>query len=277
MSEISANDIVIDDRFKNLLEEQTEKERTSLEELIKNEGCRDALVVWETEGKNILLDGHNRFAICQKLGIGFRTTVKSFDSFDDAADWVDRNQIARRNCTPEQYRIITGRIQNRRKRRNGERGPQKKLVQVEPAFDSTAKEVAAEFGISESTVKRNAVRAEVHDTLVEAGEKEAAKAIEHAPQTVVNKAAKAIKDESKPKRERVRSVVKITKEPKAKDKPPMTDSERAKHNKKVIVDHIGEAVRTLGDLNAVAPNLKLLNQIRPKIDEVDRLIKSWKV
>lgn len=33
------------------------------------EGCRDPLVVWD----GTLIDGHNRFEICSKLGLPFKT------------------------------------------------------------------------------------------------------------------------------------------------------------------------------------------------------------
>jgi hypothetical protein len=32
------------------------------------EGCRDALVLWD-----VLVDGHNRYGICTKHGIAFKT------------------------------------------------------------------------------------------------------------------------------------------------------------------------------------------------------------
>lgn len=68
---------------------------------------------------------------------------------------MDGNQAGRRNCSPEDFKILCGWIYNRRKKNNGERGEAKKLDQVEPAFDTTAEQVAAELNVSAPTVKRN--------------------------------------------------------------------------------------------------------------------------
>lgn len=56
--------------------------------------------VWKETG--ILLDGHNRFAICKKHGIPFKTIAKSFADRTAAEVWMLENQLARRNVTPFQ-------------------------------------------------------------------------------------------------------------------------------------------------------------------------------
>ena len=55
--------IKIDKEFKELIPALSVDEKTALEENIKKEGCRDALVLWgET-----LIDGHNRYEICSNF------------------------------------------------------------------------------------------------------------------------------------------------------------------------------------------------------------------
>ncbi|MEO0594845.1 MAG: hypothetical protein AAF126_01910, partial [Chloroflexota bacterium] len=70
--------IQIDSEFKALIPPLQDDEYTRLEQSILEEGCRDALVVWQ--GKNILVDGHNRYAICTQHSLPFDTVERAFSS-----------------------------------------------------------------------------------------------------------------------------------------------------------------------------------------------------
>lgn len=48
----------------------------------------------------ILIDGHNRYEICTRMGIEFDTVEMCFDSRDDAKIWIIKNQFGRRNLQP---------------------------------------------------------------------------------------------------------------------------------------------------------------------------------
>jgi len=72
--------------------------------------------------------------------------------WDTSADWIDRNQLGRRNLTPDQMRLLRGRRYNRLKKADGARGPQK-LGQNDPSF--TADRLAKEHGVSAATIKRD--------------------------------------------------------------------------------------------------------------------------
>lgn len=85
--------IRIDEEFKNLIPALTADERKGLEESILKEGCRDALVLWG----DILIDGHNRYAICTAHNIPFETVQREFASRDDVIEWIIINQFSRRN------------------------------------------------------------------------------------------------------------------------------------------------------------------------------------
>ena len=61
--------IILDKEFQALIPPLSAEEKAQLEENIVAEGCRDALITWQ----GILLDGHNRFEICERLNIQFRT------------------------------------------------------------------------------------------------------------------------------------------------------------------------------------------------------------
>ena len=89
--------ITIDSEFKNLIPPLQETEYQQLEASILSEGCRDALVLWK--GHGILVDGHNRFEICQKHTLPYQTVEREFDNRSQVAEWMLRNQLGRRNLT----------------------------------------------------------------------------------------------------------------------------------------------------------------------------------
>src|SRR6056297_1957130 len=100
--------------FKKLIPPLTSEEYKQLEENIIEEGCRDALVTWN----GLILDGHNRYKICTEHGINFDVYEMDFDSEEEAKDWMDKNQLGRRNLTPDQRRVIIGRRYNREKNKD---------------------------------------------------------------------------------------------------------------------------------------------------------------
>lgn len=87
--------IRIDPELKALIPPLTGDERASLEESIVSEGCRDAIVLWN----DTIIDGHNRYAICQQHGLPFTVTRLEFATRDEVIVWMVRNQLARRNVT----------------------------------------------------------------------------------------------------------------------------------------------------------------------------------
>lgn len=109
--------ITIDKEFKNLIPPLTPDEYKGLEESILKEGCRDSLVTWN----GILIDGHNRYSICQKHGIPFQTMQKDFESRDDVVLWMMKNQLARRNLNDFQRSEIVHKCENAVKAKAKER------------------------------------------------------------------------------------------------------------------------------------------------------------
>ena len=58
---------------------------------------------------NPLVDGHNRYAIHQKHPeIYFSTMPLRFENREEAIAWICRNQLGRRNLSPEQKRYLLG-------------------------------------------------------------------------------------------------------------------------------------------------------------------------
>lgn len=89
------NNLKIDEEFKSLIPPLSDEEFSQLEENIKTDGCRDALVVWQ----GMIVDGHNRYKICQENDIPFKTEEKEFSGKEAAVEWIIRNQFGRRNLT----------------------------------------------------------------------------------------------------------------------------------------------------------------------------------
>ena len=96
----------IDPEFQSQISPLTDDEFKQLEENILKEGkLLSPLIVWN----NTLVDGHNRYAILQKHPeIYFSTMPLRFENREEAIAWICRNQLGRRNLSPEQKRYLLG-------------------------------------------------------------------------------------------------------------------------------------------------------------------------
>ena len=92
-------EICIDSELAALIPPLDESERIGLESSILAEGCRDPLVVWEETG--ILVDGHNRYAICTAHQIPYKVKMLSFPDREAVFSWMITNQLSRRNLPPK--------------------------------------------------------------------------------------------------------------------------------------------------------------------------------
>jgi hypothetical protein len=96
-------DITINEVLQAYIDPLTANEYAALERSLLAEGCRDALVLWGA----VLIDGHNRHAICAKHGIVFKTVQNtSFGSIDDVMLWMIDNHLARRNVSDFQRGVL---------------------------------------------------------------------------------------------------------------------------------------------------------------------------
>ncbi|CAB3625846.1 hypothetical protein [Achromobacter pestifer] len=96
-------DIRIDEGLRAYIDPLTEDEHAALERSLLAEGCRDALVLWG----DLLVDGHNRYAICQKHGIEFQTRQNTtFKSVEDVYLWMIENHLGRRSVSDFQRGVL---------------------------------------------------------------------------------------------------------------------------------------------------------------------------
>jgi DNA modification methylase len=162
-------------------------EYQALEQSIINEGCRDDIIIWYNKAdepekmycqnccqevipklsdgsyqcsvcdatisiaKYTIVDGHNRNEICQRHDIEFKTEIHEFDNIEDVKDWIDENQLGRRNLTDDQRRLIIGKRYNREKKQ-GVRTDLTSGQNVQKL--TTAKKIAKENKVNEKTVRR---------------------------------------------------------------------------------------------------------------------------
>jgi protein gp37 len=138
----------------------SDEERQQLTANLRAEGCRDALIVWEEE--NVILDGHNRYDICQTYEIAFRTITVSLPDLDAAKAWMLKHQLGRRNLTPEQISYLRGK-QRQLMGQKGAGRPGKKLAQN--ALNKTDKQLAEENKVDVATIKRDDALAKAVDTI----------------------------------------------------------------------------------------------------------------
>lgn len=160
-------EIKIDPEFQALIPPLAAEERQQLEANIVQDGCRDPLVVWD----GILIDGHNRHEICTRLGIEFTTVSLEFLNRDEVMDWIDSNQLGRRNLHPDQMSLLRGRIYNRSKKTKaqaGSIGGTSKGQNDTCLNDSTAEKVAAKHGVSPATIKRDGKFAQAVEAVAKA-------------------------------------------------------------------------------------------------------------
>lgn len=95
--------ITINDELRSYVDPLTPAEHEALERSLLTEGCREALILW----RDVLIDGHNRYAICTQHGIPFRTVQNdNFDSIEDVKLWMIDNQLARRSVTDFQRGLM---------------------------------------------------------------------------------------------------------------------------------------------------------------------------
>lgn len=151
--------ITINEELRSFIDPLTPVEYAALERSLLADGCRDALVLW----RDVLIDGHNRYDICTKHGIPFRTVSNDkFDSLEDVMLWVIDNNLARRSVSDFQRGMLALRkkeiVAARAAQRAAEAPPEQ--AAEEPADDpadppwSTREDVAKAARVSANTLSQ---------------------------------------------------------------------------------------------------------------------------
>lgn len=149
-------ELKIDDEFQDLVPPLQQEEYDLLEKSILEEGCRDALVIWN----GFVIDGHNRYRICSKHGIEFDVVEKEFDGREDTKAWIITNQFARRNLSPYQRCELALELEDiykekakEKQKEHGGTAPGKTLNQKSDEVN-TNKELSKIAGVSHDTMSK---------------------------------------------------------------------------------------------------------------------------
>ena len=147
----------IDPEFQSQIPPLTDDEFKQLEENILKEGkLISPLIVWG----NTLVDGHNRYEIVQEHPeISFSTMPLPFESREEVLAWICKNQLGRRNLTPEQKYYLMGKQYEAEKAAHG--GDRKSTDAKSSSLKAnlidsskTCDRIAEENGVSKDTVIR---------------------------------------------------------------------------------------------------------------------------
>ena len=135
-------DIVVNEELKAYIDPLTPDEYQALERSILAEGCRDALVLWG----NVLVDGHNRYGICQKHNLPFRTVQNPrFQSMEDVHLWMIDQHLGRRSVSDFQRGVLALRkreIVAERRARSAAQAVQDPTPVPEPVAEAQGAEAA---------------------------------------------------------------------------------------------------------------------------------------
>ena len=189
-SEQIKQSIVVLEELRSFIPSPTNEELTQLEANIIKNGCKDALLLWETTQRvidensltpdapvYILVDGHNRFKICRERGINFNVQVMRFESLKEVKDYMIDLQLGRRNLTPQQASYFRGLRYNIEKAEKGkydrkdyksqndtygktanenDKSQNDTYIQSVDIEGSTSEKLAQEYKVSRATIMRDA-------------------------------------------------------------------------------------------------------------------------
>jgi len=144
--------IIIDEEFKGLCPPLSTKERDQLENNIIAEGCREPIILWQ----GIIIDGHNRYEICTRNKIKFKTIKKEFESREDVKIWIIQNQFGRRNLPAYDRARLALQLENLFKEKaKGNQGTRTDLTSS-PIGEkvNTEKKLAKIAGLGQGTIQR---------------------------------------------------------------------------------------------------------------------------
>ena len=154
-------EIIIDEQFKALLPTLDAETYARLEENILEHGCREAIVLWN----DMIIDGHNRYAICTEHEIPYKTVDMEFGSREEALIWIITTQVSRRNLTPMQMSYYRGLHYRSNRKLVGRPGDENKCVQNEHIKNRTRNLLAEHYKVSPITIGRDAKLSESLDAI----------------------------------------------------------------------------------------------------------------
>jgi len=183
------NHITIIPELEALIPPLSQDELEQLEANLLKNGCRESLLVWPTTENvvspeststlpsYVLIDGHNRFKICQKNKIDFSIHLVSFKTMEEVREFMIDNQLGRRNLTNEQASYLRGMkylnlkqnrgkyVRNEQNAQNEHYGDSEQMIDLEnqnaqnehsEKNKTTAEILGEKFNVGQATIRRDA-------------------------------------------------------------------------------------------------------------------------
>lgn len=151
--------LMVDSEFESQIPPLTEEEFQQLEENILADGVvLQSIIVWD----GVIIDGHNRWRIIKKHPfLKYTVYEMSFPDRYAAIIWICKNQLGRRNLTPEQKKYLIGKQYGTEKDRSPFRGNQYTIGSVgcgqnvhnQPG-QRTSERISDENNVNEKYVRR---------------------------------------------------------------------------------------------------------------------------
>jgi len=279
--------------FESLIPPLSDEESKNLEEVLLEEGIKDSILYWKPNeknaptpeyiGKNLIIDGHNRYKCANKNKLTFKTKEKSFNTIEEVQMWMAKNQLSRRNVTDADRTYLIGLIYNREKEDKGKytRGAKgqtlplsknnnEKLDKPPEQTNRTDEKIANETGTSPRSVRNAGDFAKGIEKLESSLKKEVLSGKEKIPKAKIQKLAKVkgLEKKSLKTKEDIDKVLDKNdpKKPKVKD---------------ASLKHVDEHIATLG--NSQSKNNKItigekytLAQVSEFSNEIINFIKQKK-
>lgn len=142
----------INHEFERLIPPLADDEFKQLESNLLNEGFRkhEAITAWN----GVIVDGHNRYKICQKHGIKFNVVDKEFKDKNEVLIWMIDNQLGKRNVLPyDRVRLNLKKEEILRPIAKEHQLAGKPLVNIDERLD-TRKTIAKLSKVAEGTVHK---------------------------------------------------------------------------------------------------------------------------
>lgn len=147
----------IDSEIKFLCRPLNVEEYSLLEKDIEKRGCINPILYWE--GHDIIVDGHNRYEICNKIGKTYNCLPMAFETKDDVMNYVIDHQLGRRNLSEMERSYLRG-VRYLKEKKANHRPKPSELHQNDGVNGETAQKIAKKTGVSQSTIERDALLAE---------------------------------------------------------------------------------------------------------------------
>ena len=94
----------VDPEYKGLSQPLGRNEYRQLERSLVSDGCREPILVWN----GTIVDGHNRYEICNQKRVPYATREIAFDSRAAAIAWICTSQLDKRALSEEAKKYLIG-------------------------------------------------------------------------------------------------------------------------------------------------------------------------